>query len=127
MNILQIGIGVVVGFAISSILSKKRKNTIAYEASITPHPDALEKLRKEYEEISDELDNVELLLKKTRDERDDFDIKASDSEIELKTLKDKNSYLMKETEDLKSKIEEYEMLYNAKKDEISELRKKLNN
>ena len=124
MGVLQLGAGIAIGFGIAYFLSNKN-NSSKKEINISDNNDN-SKYKRDLEKCQNELESTENSLKKMRDERDYFDIKVSDSEIDLKKVKNKNSNLAKQIENLKTELEEYNTLYNAKKDEIVELKKQLN-
>ena len=73
------------------------------------------------------MDSVKIDNKHLRDQRDKVEDKSDDFELELTKFKRTNSNLAQEVERLKNELNEYEILYNARKQEIEELKKQIEN
>ena len=73
------------------------------------------------------MDSVKIDNKHLRDQRDKVEDKSDDFELELTKYKRTNSNLAQEVERLKNELNEYEILYNARKQEIEELKKQIEN
>lgn len=80
----------------------------------------------ELKDLENELQLKSHELKKILKENDSTEERIDDLDFDVSKLKKENQYLKEENEKLTSTIREYEMLFNAKKDEIEKLRSQLN-
>jgi|GEM_PF-6580775 len=127
MSIIYIGMGAAAGIAVSYYFQNKR--ILAVDFKNSNEKDFLisqnKKCKDELEEVKNELAITKGNLKKGREEMDSAIDNREDSELEVAKLKKNNSDLAQEIEKLKADLYEYEMLYNARKEEVSELKKQL--
>ncbi|MCL7765354.1 hypothetical protein MPF19_18180 [Polaribacter sp. Z014] len=129
MGLLSFIIGAIIsGFVCYFFLSKKTETT---NKELSDNKQDLKSQIKISSEKINELKNELLIktneLKKTKNQEDITEDKIDDLDFELSKLKRENQYLKVENDKLTSTIREYEMLHNAKKDEIEKLKKQLNN
>lgn len=130
MSVLYIGIGLVCGVAATYYFQNKnvennpRKDNSQQLDFLT---DQNRKLKEELSSTTSELESLKTDYKRARDQRDAIDDKKDDFEMEITKLKRTNSGLSQEIEKLKTDLYEYEMLYNARKEEIAQLKKQLEN
>jgi chromosome segregation ATPase len=127
MSIIYIGIGAAAGIAVSYYFQNKR--ILAVDFKNSNEKDFLisqnKKCKDELEEVKNQLAITKGNLKKGREEMDSAIDNREDREFEVAKLKKNNSDLAQEIEKLKADLYEYEMLYNARKEEVSELKKQL--
>jgi chromosome segregation ATPase len=127
MSIIYIGMGAAAGIAVSYYFQNKR--ILAVDFKNSNEKDFLisqnKKCKDELEEVKNELAITKGNLKKGREEMDSAIDNREDREFEVAKLKKNNSDLAQEIEKLKADLYEYEMLYNARKEEVSELKKQL--
>jgi chromosome segregation ATPase len=127
MSIIYIGIGAAAGIAVSYYFQNKR--ILAVDFKNSKEKDFLisqnKKCKDELEEANNQLAITKGNLKKGREDMDSAIDSREDSELEVAKLKNNNSDLAQKIEKLKADLYEYEMLYNARKEEVSELKKQL--
>jgi chromosome segregation ATPase len=127
MSIIYIGMGAAAGIAVSYYFQNKR--ILAVDFKNSNEKDFLisqnKKCKDELEEVKNQLAITKGNLKKGREEMDSAIDNREDREFEVAKLKKNNSDLAQEIEKLKADLYEYEMLYNARKEEVSELKKQL--
>lgn len=129
MNTLLFIIGAIFGIITCYLFFKKKMEVTRNELEETKK--ILTEQQKESQlkikNLESDLNTKRNELKVLKNQNESEQEKSEDLSSEISKLKRDSNYLVEENEKLTANIREYEMLYNAKKDEIERLNKKLNN
>lgn len=125
MSIIYLSVGVVLGIVATNFFTSKKQTVEKLNSNEIDEKSRTEN-RKLKEELSQTLIEIETLkadMRKIKKERDSFEDNGDDAEFAFNKLKNINSKLVSEIEKMKLELNEFEMLYNARKEEIIELKR----
>jgi peptidoglycan hydrolase CwlO-like protein len=130
MVIVYIIIGIILGIGLSIIFKDKltanNTNKTNKIDSVKSYLEVeISKFKNEITENNNEIDNLNMQLKRLRKKVEEEKSKNEDSSDTIESYKSKNHLLAQEIEKMKLELKEYEMLYNARKDELEFLRQQL--
>ena len=120
--------GAVFGGALSLFFFSKGKNLNKQRINQL-EAEQLEKDKRNFIKFNDleaDLSSKDSELKKKKREIDVLENNAEELMSEITNLQKKNKALKKSNEELNLSIKEYEMIYNARKDELENLKNQLN-
>ena len=125
MDILQLLIGVAAGGALSHFYYQKNNKTLKEDLHEINKQLSETKKRssQEFKELESQLLSKGMELKKYRKEIEESEDIIHDLNSKNSKIRKVNSSLKEDNIKLTSSLREYEMLYNAKKDEIEKLQK----
>lgn len=129
MTILYIITGIIIGFSLSFLFKNKINRNIknqGQEITETCNAEELSKYKKINLENNNTIDELNNQIKNLRNNINQVKDSNEDSSDIIEKYKTKNHSLALEIEKMKLELKEYEMLYNARKQEIEFLKQQLN-
>lgn len=125
MNLIYLSVGVVLGIVVTNFFTSKKQTVEKLNSNEIDEKSQTEnrKLKEELSQTLIEMETLKADMRKIIKERDSFEDNADDAEFALNKLKNINSKLVSEIEKMKIELNEFEMLYNARKEEIMELKR----
>ena len=125
MSIIYLSVGVVLGIVATNFFTSKKQTVEKLNSNEIDEKSQTEnrKLKEELSQTLIEMETLKADMRKIIKERDSFEDNADDAEFALNKLKNINSKLVSEIEKMKIELNEFEMLYNARKEEIMELKR----
>ena len=125
MSIIYLSVGVVLGIVVTNFFTSKKQTVEKLNSNEIDEKSQTEnrKLKEELSQTLIEMETLKADMRKIIKERDSFEDNADDAEFALNKLKNINSKLVSEIEKMKIELNEFEMLYNARKEEIMELKR----